>query len=129
MYHPAIIVTDCSGSHIYNPLNHGKRVVAQFILDSSSQRSYVTDDIRKSLGLRSTGQKQMSIMTFGSAEAEQQECHTVQFKSVFYLRIYGRLVIQCKALLHGIDCYGAYITHQPSLMTEGISQKVQYCIT
>ena len=63
---------------IYNPLNHGKRVVAQFILDSGSQRSYVTDHIRKSLGLRSAGRKQMSIMTFGSAEAEQQECHTVR---------------------------------------------------
>ena len=64
---------------IFNPEQPGKQVVAHLILDSGSHRSYVTEIIRKSLCLKSMGQKLLSIATFGSEEPEERECHVVNF--------------------------------------------------
>ena len=40
----------------------------RLILDGGSQRSYITEELKKALHLRPTGEQSMRIMTFGSVE-------------------------------------------------------------
>ena len=66
-------------THTYaiKPLNSSRQIVAQFILNNGSHRSYITEKACKSLGLTSEGNKEILIMTFGSSEAKQEKCHSV----------------------------------------------------
>lgn len=59
---------------VFNPDNpqHSKRV--RIILDSGSQRSYVTERLKMELSLQPKG---MSIMTFGSREENTRVCEVV----------------------------------------------------
>ena len=50
------------------------------ILDSGSQRSYVTTRIQETLGIRKTHSESMIIKTFGSEREERRVCDVVQLK-------------------------------------------------
>ena len=53
------------------------------VLDTESQRSYVTNSVKEKLSLAPEGEQCMSIMTFGSNEKKQQ---VYKFKVGFILR-------------------------------------------
>ena len=62
---------------VFNPHQPDRSIEVRVILDSGSQRSYITEQTRRSLGIASQQKKTMSIITFGSSEKKQQICHTV----------------------------------------------------
>ena len=61
----------------FNPCDKDRRMEVQVVLDSGSQRSYITERARRALALRSQGRKTMSIATFGAKEVWKQLCDTV----------------------------------------------------
>ena len=63
---------------VTNPHHPSRSLDVKVILDSGSQRSYITEHARKSLGLEARGRRTMSIMTFGSREKKPQECSVVK---------------------------------------------------
>ena len=62
---------------IFNPNQPDQSQEVRVILDSGSQRSYITEQTKKSLGLTSRDKRTMSIITFGSREKKQQVCYAV----------------------------------------------------
>ena len=53
---------------VYNPQNPQCKVKARIILDSGSQRTYLTDNLKNTLQLPTLEKKQVSIKTFGSTD-------------------------------------------------------------
>ena len=51
---------------VFNPSNPGLCEEVKFILDSGSQQSYITQELKRRMVLKSQGRKSMSIVTFGS---------------------------------------------------------------
>ena len=62
----------------FNPGNPAIQKEIRIILDCGSQRSYITEQARDALSLRSMGRRAMSIMTFGSTEEKQQDSDVVE---------------------------------------------------
>ena len=50
----------------------------RIVLDTGSQRSYVTNSVKEKLSLAPEGEQCMSIMTFGSNEEKPQVCKFVK---------------------------------------------------
>ena len=48
------------------------------ILDTGSQRSYVTNQVKDAIALTPAGRQQMSILTFGSNKRSTQPCEMVR---------------------------------------------------
>lgn len=59
---------------VFNPDDPSKAIEIHIVLDTGSQSSYLTDTVRDRLALRIGGERQMSIVTFGSSEAERRVC-------------------------------------------------------
>ena len=55
-------------------------VEARAILDTGSQRSYVTTQVRETLSARKSHSELMIINTFGSERGEKRDCDVVQLK-------------------------------------------------
>ena len=51
---------------VYNPQQPEVKVRARIILDSGSQRTYLTNNLKNTLQLPTLEKKQVSIKTFGS---------------------------------------------------------------
>ena len=62
-----------------NELTMGKGVKARVILDSRSQRSYITNRLKDELSLPVECQETMLIKTFGSQDKKLQSCDAVCF--------------------------------------------------
>ena len=63
---------------VFNPGNPSLQRELRLILDSGSQRSYITDQAKETLSLRPSGKRTMSIMTFGSTQERPQVCDVVR---------------------------------------------------
>ena len=50
----------------------------QIILDCGSQKSYITDRIKRKLRIKANGRREMSILTFGSSRERAQSCDIVR---------------------------------------------------
>ena len=59
---------------IYRPCQPTEKFLARHILDSGSQRSYVTTKVKNELKLPAERNQTISIKTFGSSEENTQEC-------------------------------------------------------
>ena len=53
-------------------------VNARMVFDSGSQRSYITENLRKTLNLPIAGQDTLLIKTFGESTAKLRRCDIVQ---------------------------------------------------
>ena len=62
----------------FNPSNPQKRERVCVILDTGSQRSYITVRMRVNFSLHSWGQKDLSILMFGSTKKQVQSCQLVK---------------------------------------------------
>ena len=58
----------------FNPDDPSRAVRVRVVLDTGSQSSYVTDDVREHLSLKIDGERPMSIVTFGSNAAQRRVC-------------------------------------------------------
>ena len=63
-----------------NPHNSGLSAQVRIILDSGSQRSYVTDRLKEVLQLTSEHTESMLVKTFASEEQRMFKCDTVRIK-------------------------------------------------
>ncbi|XP_011410528.1 PREDICTED: uncharacterized protein LOC100633078 [Amphimedon queenslandica] len=62
----------------FNPSNPALCREAKVILDSGSQRSYVTQDLKKEMALKVKSKKSMSIAAFGSTTQREEEYDIVE---------------------------------------------------
>jgi len=65
-------------AEVYNPKNPSSTLKLRLILDSGSQRSYLTEQIKNTLGLQRVKQQQLSILTFGSSKRDTRHCEVVR---------------------------------------------------
>lgn len=73
-----MILLQTAKAVVYNPENPSIQTDARVILDSGSQRSYISSRLKKRLSLRERDKKPLSIVTFGSNDGKQQNCSVVQ---------------------------------------------------
>ena len=62
----------------FNPSSPGMSQSVRFVLDTGSQRSYVTNSVKEKLSLVPEGEQCMSILTFVSSEEKPQVCEIVK---------------------------------------------------
>ena len=55
-------------------------ITMRIILDNASNRTYITQEAKKKLGLKSIGKEAINISVFGQNEAKHTECDIVQIK-------------------------------------------------
>ena len=76
-----------SGKHVllqtaqataFNPEHPSVTRRVRIVMDTGSQRSYITDGVRKQLALTAAGEQCMTIMTFGAKQGENQNCEYVR---------------------------------------------------
>ena len=63
---------------VFNPIDSDKQKEISVILDTGSQKSYITESVIGILGIRRKGRRVMSVMTFGSDEGKSQQCDVVE---------------------------------------------------
>ena len=63
---------------VYNPTKAKCQTRVHIVFDSGSQRSYVTDRIKKTLNIVSKGKRTMSIVTFRAAKGSCKTCELVE---------------------------------------------------
>lgn len=64
---------------VLNPEN-GKRATDRILLDSGSQRSYISEDIQQKLGLESEGKQRLNLNTFGDTKFQRKDCDLVSLQ-------------------------------------------------
>lgn len=64
----------------FNPNDPRRSQSVRIVLDTGSQRSYVTNSVKEKLSLATEGEQCMSIMTFGSNEEKPQVCKFVKVR-------------------------------------------------
>jgi len=65
-------------AQVYNPKNPSSTLKLRLIFDSGSQRSYLTQQVKDTLGLQRVKQQQLSILTFGSSRRDTRHCEVVR---------------------------------------------------
>ena len=71
------VLLQTARAHVYNDRTTQPTKEVRILFDCGSQRSYVTEGIRKSLSLRPDDVETMLIKTFGSDKENKQECSVV----------------------------------------------------
>lgn len=72
------VLLQTARTKVFNPQRPQSRMTARVILDSGSQRSYITCKARATLSLPTVRTQRMSIKTFGSTQEEDQHCDVVR---------------------------------------------------
>ena len=72
------VLLQTARTQIYNPDGLYSSLEVRVILDSGSQKSYITQQVRDALSLNVAYRQKMSIKTFGSEKEEQQDCEVVK---------------------------------------------------
>ncbi len=62
----------------FNPVSPHQSRRVRIVLDSGSQRSYVTEHVARELSQAPEGKQPMTIMTFGTSEEQPQVCERVR---------------------------------------------------
>ena len=65
-------------TEVYNPNNPASTLKLRLILDSGSQRSYLTERVKHTLGLKRVKSQQLSIATFGASKGDPKHCEVVR---------------------------------------------------
>ena len=107
--------------HIYNAAAPHNSVKVCLLLDSDSQRSYLSERARRLLKLEPTGEQQLSIATFGSSQEHLWSCPIVKVgmrvraSPLIHLSLFVVPMI-CEPLVnHPIDTCVAESQHLASL--------------
>lgn len=62
----------------FNPDYPSRTARIRIVLDTGSQRSYITDSMRERLALTPAGEQRMTIMTFGDAQGSDRVCEYLE---------------------------------------------------
>ena len=57
-----------------------KRVEVNILFDGGSQRSYISEEVRRKLNLRVEGQEHLNLNTFGTEKSARKQCDIVKLK-------------------------------------------------
>ena len=71
------VLLQTAQAQAFNPVSHQSRRV-RIVLDSGSQRSYITEHVARELSLAPEGKQSMTIMTFGTSKEQPQACERVR---------------------------------------------------
>lgn len=66
--------------HMINLTHPSNIVTARAVMDSGSQRTYITSRLRDSLKLPTIQRESLHIKTFGSSECRDTTCDVVEFR-------------------------------------------------
>ncbi len=72
------VLLQTAQSRAFNPDSPHQSRRVRIVLDSGSQRSYVTEHVARELSLTPEGKQPMTIMTFGTSEEQPQVCDRVR---------------------------------------------------
>lgn len=72
------VLLQTASTMAFNPDDPSNTQRARLVLDTGSQRSYITDDLRTRLALVANGEQVMNIMTFGATRGERRTCKRVR---------------------------------------------------
>ena len=72
------VLLQTARAQIYNLSTPRHPVEVRLLLDSGSQRSYLSERARAMLALESVGEQKLAISTFGSTQEQQQSCPVVK---------------------------------------------------
>ena len=99
----------------FNPEDPSKMSHVHIVLDTGSQNSYITDAARNQLSLRISGEQSMSIVTFGSSEAQRRVCEYMRVglkcrdDSMMYLTVFPVPTICQPIVPHSVaDCHDRF---------------------
>ena len=71
------VLLQTARASIYNPAHPQRSIEVRVLLDSGSQRSYISERAMGQLALQPTGEQQLCIATFGSSREEPKVCQVV----------------------------------------------------
>lgn len=77
-YTSKAILLQTAEATVHNQRHPKRKAVARFILDTGSQRSYITDRLRKKLGLQTLSTTTVTVLTFGSRDEFREKCDIVK---------------------------------------------------
>ena len=103
----ASVLLQTAQLHLFNPHSTQHNTVARAIMDSGSQRTYITRRLRDELNLPAVASESLRIKTFGNATDYESSCDTVQLS--LKTKDYGTLNIA--ALVVPTICHP--LTSQP----------------
>ena len=67
--------------YLHNPQSDNKsHVTVMLVMDSGSQRTFLTNRARQTLNLNTLGSERLSINTFGTTTEADSDCDIVEFK-------------------------------------------------
>ena len=72
-----IVLLQTARAHVYNPSDPHRTMEVRLLLDGGSQRSYITDRVKKLLTLKPSGEHRLSIAAFGSSRERPKVCPIV----------------------------------------------------
>jgi hypothetical protein len=72
------VILEKAQANCFNLTKPLQKLKLQFILDSGSQQSYITERAKATLMLKSEGERMMSVVTFGSTKGTQLKCKSVR---------------------------------------------------
>ena len=70
-----VVLLQTAIAKVYNPNNPSSTLKVQLILDSGSQHSYLTEQVKNTLGLQRVKHQELSILTFGSSKGDTNIVH------------------------------------------------------
>ena len=73
-----MILLQLAKGKVFNLSDPSLEEEVQIILDCGSQKSYITDRIKRKLRIKADGRREMSILTFGSSRERAQSCDIVR---------------------------------------------------
>ena len=106
------ILLQTARSQIGNPSMEQPLMGARLILDSGSQRTYVTKQVQNTLSLKPLRTETVIIKTFGSKQGSTQTCDVVEFS----IKAKDGAMIYVTALVVPIVCDP--VCHQPVSLTQ-----------
>lgn len=71
------ILLQTAQAGVFNPNDVQRSKNVRIVLDSGSQRSYITEQLKMDLSLQPNGEQSMSIMTFGASDKALRRCEIV----------------------------------------------------
>ena len=72
-----MVLLETARARVHNPSDAHRTMEVRLLLDGGSQRSYITDRVRKLLALEPSGKDRLSIAAFGSHREKPRVCSTV----------------------------------------------------
>ena len=78
IYSSGSVLLQTAQTIAFNPDCLSKTQRVRIVLDTGSQRSYITESARKSLALATVGEQSMLVTTFGSSQRKERTCEYVK---------------------------------------------------